>query len=77
MEPQLLIASLYEHAPSRTQGQHDILPELGEAARFDTAGVIIALLAMIGLMIAMAMMGGESASPQSSASMSHLLISTR
>ncbi len=76
MEPQL-IASLYEHAPARTQGQHDILPELGQAARFDTAGVVIAILAMIGLMIAMAMMGGDAASPQPSASMSHLLTSTR
>src|SRR5436190_784562 len=55
MEPQLLIASLHEHVPSRISGQHDILPERGEGAKFDTVGVIIALLAMVGIMVAMSM----------------------
>lgn len=76
MEPQLLIASLYEHVPSKTTGQHDIIPVRGEGAKFDTVGVIIVLFAMMGIMLAMAMLGGDSgpaAEPQSS----HLLLSTR
>jgi hypothetical protein len=74
MEPQVLIASLHEHAPSRT-GQHDISVELGEGAKFDTVGVIIALLAMVGIMVAMAMMGEGSPALQSQSS--HLMMSTR
>lgn len=84
MEPQLLIASLYEHGPTRAlSGQHDLAEEAtplaldgvragGQAgdegaaslaSSFDVIGVIIALLAMIGIMIAVAMMGSEGAAP--------------
>ena len=75
MEPQLLIASLHEHVPGRITGQHDILPDRGEGAKFDTVGVIIALLAMVGIMVAMAMMGEGSPALQSQSS--HLMMSTR
>ncbi len=76
MEPQVLIASLQEHVPSRTTGQHDLLVEHGEgAAKFDTVGVIIALLAMVGIMVAVAMMGEGSPALQSQSS--HLMMSTR
>lgn len=81
MDPQLLIASLYEHTGSmrnidRTSGQHDMELDHTEGARFDTAGVVIAILAMIGLMIAMALMGDGGGEPQPS-SMSHFLMSNR
>lgn len=76
MEPQLLIASLYEHSPTRTTGQHDIISEKGEAVGFDTAGVIITIMAMIGIMIAMAMMG-HSEEPRTTDSLPHFLMSTR
>jgi hypothetical protein len=75
MEPQLLIASLYEHAS--TTGQHDIIPADAGGAKFDTVGVIIALLAMIGIMVAMAMMGGDSAVPIAAPQNTHLMMSTR
>ena len=74
MEPQMLIASLHEHAPART-GQHDLLLDSGAGAKFDTVGVIIALLAMVGIMVAMAMMGEGSPALQSQSS--HLMMSTR
>jgi hypothetical protein len=67
MEPHLLIASLCEHVPAT--GQHNILPEEGANHGFDTAGVIIALLAMVGIMLAVAMMGGESSAPMPPAPM--------
>ena len=75
MEPQLLIASLYEHVPSKTTGQHDIAMVRGEGAKFDTVGVIIALVAMVGIMVAMAMMGDGSPALQSQSS--HIMMSTR
>jgi len=75
MEPQLLIASLHEHVPSRITGQHDIAPDSADGAKFDTVGVIIALLAMVGIMLAMAMMGEGSPALQSQSS--HLMMSTR
>ena len=75
MEPQLLIASLYEHVPAKTTGQHDFIA--GEGVKFDTVGVIIALLSMIGIMVAVAMMGGEGSAPMPPQSNPHLMMSTR
>jgi hypothetical protein len=74
MEPQFLIASLYEHVPA--PGQHDIIPAEAGGAKFDTAGVVISLLALIGIMIAMTIMG-EGADPITTPQNTHLMMSTR
>lgn len=94
MEPQLLLASLYGHGqgPGHS-GLHDLdhganhgadpqaMDSAPGLARFDTVGVIIALLAMVGIMIAVAMMGNEGSAPRppgaGSGPGTHLMMSTR
>lgn len=64
MEPQTLLATLHEHFPSQVTGQHDILgaePVSAETRRDDITGVIITVLALIGIMLAVAALDGSTA----------------
>lgn len=73
MEPQTLLATLHEHFPSQVTGQHDILggePVSAETRRDDITGVIITVLALIGIMMAVAALDG-SAAPQAPTTAGH------
>lgn len=76
MDPQTLL-SLHEHIPSQVTGQHDLIPGTDEGiGTIDTAGVIVAMLALIGILIAIAMLDGSAVSSLPS-SASRLMLGTR
>lgn len=72
MEPQTLLATLHEHFPSQVTGQHDLLPAPVDVGtrRDDITGVIITVLALIGIMMAVAALDG-SAAPQAPTTAGH------
>lgn len=75
MEPQTLLATLHEHFPSQVTGQHDLLPAPVDVGtrRDDITGVIITVLALIGIMLAVAALDGSTAyMPPTSSSHSSL-----
>lgn len=79
MEPQTLLATLHEHFPSQVTGQHDILAADTASAgtrRDDITGVVITVLALIGIMLAVAALDG-SAAPLPPSSPSHFSTSIR
>lgn len=78
MEPQLMLTNLHERFPSQVTGQHDMVTEEGESAndRPDVAGVVLALLALIGIMLAIAALDGSTVSIPASLP-SHLMFDVR
>lgn len=76
MEPQLILTNLHERFPTQVTGQHDIVATDTANDQPDAVGVVLALLALIGIMLAIAALDGGSVHLQP-VTPSHLMIEVR